>query len=532
MKKTVNVNIGGMMFHLDEDAFEKCKTYLDTLKTKFAKMEGGDEIIGDIESRIAEIFKEKLSNTREVVSLQDVEDMVAIMGDPGLFLDEEGTDIQQPITENQSVLKRRLFRDPEKRVLGGVCSGFGAYFNVDPWVVRIIMICLVLFAGVSFLLYFIFWIAMPKAVTTTDRLMMRGKKVDVNSIEESVKKEWNETKSGIKNAGRNANSSAFIRGIGKFVRIAMGTGLIFFSTLTLGMFLWTMFSPTSSIHINQLHLSAKEAAGLVFDSFGEMLIAYISVWLLVVIPSVLFIYLGIRLILQFKHKLRYVMLGGFLLWMVGLVMGIYVIVGVAESNKMEASLKENPTLLLPDSATVKLSVTEGDNIPGYELVGYPIENVNLDILKNSTDSFPTLEVTRRSQGRDKQLAYTMAQKIKYYYQIEGNEIKLASYFMLNKADKFRGQEVNIKLMLPVGYKVYLAKGTDAVINGISNVQRVFDSEMPEHTWTMTPGGLSCDDCPADIIRTGEDEEDEEDEDEDSDTNDPKIKTKINGEEEE
>jgi hypothetical protein len=73
MKKTINVNIGGMMFHLDEDAFEKCSSYIDTLKVKFGKMEGGDEIIGDIESRIAEIFKEKLSNVREVVSLQDVD---------------------------------------------------------------------------------------------------------------------------------------------------------------------------------------------------------------------------------------------------------------------------------------------------------------------------------------------------------------------------------------------------------------------------------------------------------------------------
>jgi phage shock protein PspC (stress-responsive transcriptional regulator) len=519
MKKTINVNIGGMMFHLDDDAFEKCKTYLDTLKNKFGKMEGGDEIIGDIESRIAEIFKEKLSNTREVVSLQDVEDMVAIMGDPGLFLDEETADTQQPVVDNQPFIKRRLFRDPEKRVLGGVCSGFGAYFNVDPWVVRIIMICLVLFAGVSFLLYFVFWIAMPKAITTTDRLMMRGKKVDVNSIEESVKKEWNETKSGIKNVGRNVKSSSFISGIGKFLRITIGVGLIFMSTLILGGFLWTMFSTTATIHINQLHLSIREAAGMVFDSFGETLVAYISVWLLVVIPSVLSIYLGIRFILQFKHKLRYVMLGGFLLWMIGLVMAIYVSVSVAESNKMESSIKEAPVLAVQDSATLRLSVVEGDHIPGYDLGGYPIENVNLDILKNTSDSLPVLEVTQRSHGRDKQLAYATAQKIKYHYTIDSNEIKLASYFMLNKGEKFRGQEVDIKLMLPVGYKVYLAEGTDAVINGIGNIQRVLDSQMPLHTWTMTQDGLNCDDCPADIIRTGIEEGE-------LDTNDPEVKIKI------
>src|SRR5687768_2486718 len=183
MKKTINVNIGGMMFHLDDDAFDKLKSYLDTLKTKFSKMEGGDEIIGDIEGRIAEIFKEKLGSTREVVSIDDVNEMVGIMGDPSAYLDEE-TETTSSTSEVPPVIKRRLFRDPEKRVIGGVCSGFAAYFNIDPWLVRAIVIGLVLFGGVSFLLYFIFWIAMPKAVTTTDRLMMKGKKVDINTIEE------------------------------------------------------------------------------------------------------------------------------------------------------------------------------------------------------------------------------------------------------------------------------------------------------------------------------------------------------------
>lgn len=509
MKKTINVNIGGMMFHLDDDAFEKCKTYLDTLKTKFSKMEGGNEIIEDIETRIAEIFKEKLSNTREVVSLEDVDQMVSIMGDPNSFIDEENIETSQPLTDNQPTVKRRLFRDPEKRVLGGVCSGFGAYFNIDPWIVRIIMICLVIFGGVNVLLYFIFWVAMPKAVTTADRLMMKGKRVDVNSIEDAVKKEWSETKSGIKNAGRNAQSSSFLQIVGKFFRIGFGVLFIFFSVLVLAGFVWAMFSSSATIHLNQLHLSIREAAGMVFDSFSEIAIAYVSAWLLIVVPSVLAIYLGIRSILQFKHKLRYIMLGGFLLWMIGLVLCIYTVVNVAEKNKMESSLKENSSINLNDSSVIKLSVLEADGISGYDLQGYPIENVNLNIVKNTIDSFPTIEVTRSSNGKDKQVAFDIAQSINYYYKIDSNNVRLAPYFMLNKGTKFRDQRVDVKLMLPIGYKVYLAAGTDAVINDISNVQNVYDPNMPEHTWTMTKEGLSCDDCPADIIRPDHNENDEE-----------------------
>lgn len=508
MKKTINVNIGGMMFHLDDDAFEKCKSYLDTLKTKFSKMEGGNEIIEDIEIRIAEIFKDKLSNTREVVSLQDVEDMVSIMGDPNSFIDDDAVDTTQPQTDNQPIVKRRLFRDPDKRVIGGVCSGFGAYFNIDPWIVRIIMIFLVLFVGVSFLLYFIFWIAMPKAITTADRLMMKGKKVDVNSIEESVKKEWSETKSGIKNVGRNAQSSSFFQTIGKIFRIGTGTLLIFFAAIFLAFFIWAMASGSNTMHFDDLHLSMREGASMIFDSFGEKLIAYVSAWLLIVVPSVLAIYLGIRAILQFKHKLRYVMLSGFLLWIIGLIMAIYITITVAEKYEMQASTKDTPAFNVADSSVIKVTAIDDDAIPGYNLQGFHMNMIDFDIVKNTTDSFPVLEIEKFSQGKDKQYAFDMAQKINYYYSLDSNQLELATYFMLNKDEKFRGQHVNIKLMLPVGYKVFLAKGTEKVINNIKNVQNVLDWYMPEHTWTMTKDGLSCDDCPKDIIRLDHDKEEE------------------------
>jgi phage shock protein PspC (stress-responsive transcriptional regulator) len=508
MKKTINVNIGGMMFHLDDDAFEKCKSYLDTLKIKFGKMEGGSEIVEDIEIRIGEIFKERLSNIREVVSLEDVEEMVSIMGDPNSFIDDDTIGTDQLHTDNQPVIKRRLFRDPDKRVIGGVCSGFGAYFNIDPWIVRVIMICLVIFGGVSALLYFIFWIAMPKAVTTADRLMMKGKKVDVNSIEDAVKKEWNETKSGIKSVGRNARSSSFFNVIGKIFRISFGVFFIFFSAIVLAGFIWAMLSGSNTMHFDDLHLSMREGASMVFDNFGEKLIAYVSAWLLIVVPSVLFIYLGIRAILQFKHKLRYVMLGGFLLWIIGLIMAIYMAITVAEKYEMQANIKDTPAFNIADSSTIKITVLNDDAIPGYNLQGYPMSLVDLDIVKNTTDSFPVVEIERSSQGKDKQYAFDLAQKINYHYSLDSNQLELATYFMLGRDDKFRGQRVNVKLLLPVGYKVFLAKGTEKVIHGVDNVQNVWDGDMPEHTWTMTLDGLSCDDCPADITRIDHEENEE------------------------
>ncbi len=529
MKKTINANIGGMIFHLDDDAFDKLSNYLNTLKTKFGKMEGGDEIIGDIESRIAEIFKDKLGNTREVVSIDDVDEMINIMGDPSAYMDDEAETTQSTITtEVPPVGKRRLFRDSEKRVLGGVCSGFAAYFNIDPWVVRIIMICLVLFAGVSGFLYFIFWVAMPKAVTTADRLMMKGKRVDINSIEESVKKEWSETRNGIKNVSNSAKSSSFIAGIGKFFRISTGVFFILFSTLVLAGFIWCMLSSSATLHFDNLDLSLREAAGLVFDSSSEIVMAYISAWLFVVVPSVLFIYLGIRAILQFKHKLRYVMLSGFLLWLLGWVFGMYTIANIAQKNKMESEVKENTKLFITDSAIIQIDVIDSDQIAGYKLDGLPIENVNLDVVKSSTDSFPTIEFTRFSNGKDKQNAFDLAHAINYYYKIDSNKIALAPYFMLAKNGKFRGQQVDIKLMLPVGYKVRFGEEADDVINDIRNLQNVWDSDMPGHTFTMTKDGLNCVDCEEDIIHYRD--HDEDDDDEDSLDKEGKVKIKVETEE--
>lgn len=192
------------------------------------------------------------------------------------------------------------------------------------------------------------------------------------------------------------------------------------------------------------------------------------------------------------------MLGSFLLWIIGVIMGIYTIVTIAEKFKMEANLKENPTLVVTDS-TITINTFESDQIKGYNLQDLPIHNVDFDIEKATKDSFPTIEVTRFSQGKDKQIAFNLAQKINYAYQLDSNQITLASYFMMEKGDKFRGQHVDVKLYLPVGYKVYLSEGSHKVLHNVSNIQNVWYWDMPEHSWTMTKEGLSCNDCEEDII---------------------------------
>ena len=139
MKKTFTINISGTVFHIEEDAYEVLQKYLVNLKNHFGNSEEGKEIIADIEARIAEIFSEKSADKKMVVTLDMVNEIVEIMGTPEDFVEEEGE--EEPAITG-TTRKRRLYRDPDRRVLGGVCGGLSAYFNMDTAILRIIFVVL------------------------------------------------------------------------------------------------------------------------------------------------------------------------------------------------------------------------------------------------------------------------------------------------------------------------------------------------------------------------------------------------------
>ena len=196
MKKTLTINISGSIFHIDEDAFDQLQSYLRTISSHYGASEEGREIITDIEARIAEIFQEKLSSKDQVVNTEMVEETITIMGKPEEIFatDEENAEREEENTESAPTSngkrKRRLYRDPDHRVLGGVASGLAGYFGIDVVVIRLLFAILFFLGyGFSLPLYIILWIAVPKAVTTTQKLEMKGKKVNISNIEESIKDE-------------------------------------------------------------------------------------------------------------------------------------------------------------------------------------------------------------------------------------------------------------------------------------------------------------------------------------------------------
>ena len=198
MNKIFNINLGGYPFVIDDDAYQKLDKYLNTIRKHFRKSEGCDEIVGDIEARIAELFNEHAKG-QPIVGMRDVEGVIQIMGTPAEFGAEADELIEDEPKKSRSKTKsgakyttgKRLYRDADDKVIGGVCSGMAAYFGFeDPLLFRLLFAVL-FFSGVGLLLYILLWIIVPKAKTSSDKLSMKGEPVNVNNIAKQVEEELN-----------------------------------------------------------------------------------------------------------------------------------------------------------------------------------------------------------------------------------------------------------------------------------------------------------------------------------------------------
>ena len=197
MNKIFNINLGGYPFTIDDDAYVALDKYLSTIKRHFSSSEGCDEIISDIETRIAELFNEELKG-QPIVGMREVEKVISVMGRPEEFGAAEETasfsDKSRSYTQSGREYKtgKRFFRDGDNKVVGGVCSGLSAYFGIeDPVWVRIAFAIGIFVGGIAVPLYLILWAAIPEAKNSGDKLAMKGEKINVSNIAKKVEEELN-----------------------------------------------------------------------------------------------------------------------------------------------------------------------------------------------------------------------------------------------------------------------------------------------------------------------------------------------------
>jgi phage shock protein PspC (stress-responsive transcriptional regulator) len=195
MKITVSINLGGYSFNIDEDAYAELKRYLKNLELHFAGEESSSEILSDIETRIAELFRTKLTSYKQVINIDDVNQAISVMGTPEDISDNDGPSARDKFS---SPGYHRMYRDPDHRIIGGVCSGMGAYWDIDPVIVRIIFVALILAGGIGALIYLILYIVLPEAKTTAQKIEMKGDPVNIHNIKDSVKKEFDNVRKNMK----------------------------------------------------------------------------------------------------------------------------------------------------------------------------------------------------------------------------------------------------------------------------------------------------------------------------------------------
>lgn len=196
MKITVSINLGGYSFNIDDDAYAELKRYLKNLELHFAGEESSAEILADIEARMAELFRASLTSYKQVITIEDVRHVISVMGTPEDLSGDEGSSSAQDRFATPGY--HRMYRDPDHRIIGGVCSGMGAYWRIDPLILRIIFLALVLAGGLGILIYLILYIVLPEARTTAQKIEMKGSPVNIHNIKESVRKEFDSVRKNMK----------------------------------------------------------------------------------------------------------------------------------------------------------------------------------------------------------------------------------------------------------------------------------------------------------------------------------------------
>jgi phage shock protein PspC (stress-responsive transcriptional regulator) len=529
MKKTIDINLAGLRFALDEDAYQRLNAYLRALEAQLAQTPGKEEILADIEGRIAELFTANLNTGKQVINLAEVDAVVATMGAPEDFAggDAEGERISgdwQPLGAEESG-KKRLFRDADDRVVGGVASGLAAYFELDPVVVRLLWAVSIILGGLGVWLYLILWVVVPPARTTADRLRMRGEKVNWKNIQKTVEDELNGVadrvdrfargeKLGKSQGARVGNEivqstgqvlvyilkfiAKFIGGLFIGLSIAVGIGL------TVGLF-------GRGITVNDVVIEPEQ-----LDSFLELFApeglssTYIMVLagMLLLGPVVGLFTVGARILfnLPWRHTgLRAASWTATGISVVAVVVASFW--GVRTAHEFEEESVVTAQEVLPSGINQWNVVAHFTPVAEPE-ARYRFDNEESDgewiftkdrLFTNLVDFTVAAEpserayvvVERVASGASGRSARERAQRIEYGLEIRPNgTLDLDALVAIARADKFRGQHVRITLHLPKGHRLFLDPSTMDLLDDVPNLENTYDHDMVGTVWTMTAEGLT------------------------------------------
>lgn len=595
MKKIININLSGRVIPIEDTAYEKLQAYIESLRRHFAGEEGKDEIINDIESRIAELMDDKIRKGAACVTDEDVEAIAKSMGRPedlaadeaafaeegyssqhqqqqnantgsqaggrkrsGLYRDANDkmiggvcAGIANNLNVDPSIVRiifaiitfggfgfgflayillwiilptreitqyrgKRLYRNPEDRVLGGVAGGVAAYLNKETWMIRLVFAGPLLLnvllnvlswpffhiegtifpnvifgslSGTFVLTYIILWIVLPEARTDYQQMEMRGEKVDVNAIKQNVQDRAKEFSQEVKAAAENfsARAKEFSAGRGREFASEVGSaarrtgngighaiGVIFkvFFLIIAGSIAMALFAALMAIVFGGVGI--WPITGFFLDGFWQTAFAWGTLIFFLGVPLIAFITWLVRRIMRVRSKNSYLgwTFGG--LWTLGWVCLVLFIASITQDFRYYERVGEDIAMTQPANGKMIIKVTEPeirytgswnwihiDNASGFDVTPDSMKYANVKVrVVKSTDSNYHIKMYRYSAGETISEAAARAEKVKYNVSYSDSALDLGSGIAIDKKSKFRGQGVIVEVAVPAGKKLRFDESMD------------------------------------------------------------------------
>lgn len=533
MNKVFNINLGGIPFTIDEDAYEHLSNYLKTIHSHFRHSEGYEEITTDIEARLAELFQEKKGD-RPIVTLRDVNSVIAIMGTPEDFGAEPLTEEAPKSSSGSKKWKlktgKRLFRNTDEEVIGGVCSGIAAYFGIeDPLWVRLFFVLFAITGGFAIPLYLILWAILPKAESASDRLAMRGDPVNVSNIGKIIEEELHHVSQKVSELGDElkaefgskkksgqpeSEKTEGTSDAGHHFRAAASEGIYVLGTViravfdTLGKIIKPVAFVIGVVLVLMLTLIWLGAVGglfwgLPFSSFLHPASAFlttlgvINLLIFLGIPLLMLTLTIMRIFMRTHFKPRWAA-GLWVFWVVNLVSLMFVAMSTVREFSAGGDMSLGATSGFTNADTLFISMEENPYKDVVMNLGNEVyftddrlilKNIDLNIEKSKTGKFEIVH-NNFSRGNTVEEGQRLAAGIDYQYKTEGNKLILPSCFTLAKGIKWRGQKVNLTLKVPEGKWVKVDENVHRVLSNIETDENYrFPWWQYEYAWKMSPNGM-------------------------------------------
>ena len=527
MKKTVNINLAGTFFHIDEDAFAKLSRYLEAVKKSISDPVGGDEIIQDIEARIAELFSEKLEINTQVISTRELDAIIEIMGQPeDYIMDEDATQTNSATgnqTKGETTSNKQLFRDSDNKFIAGVCSGLSHYLGIEVIWVRLFWIFLsFVTTGFGVIAYLLFWILVPGAQTTSEKLKMTGEPINISNIEKKFNEGYQKVSQNIKNVDYDKYgekikkgsatffdslgailSTVFKIGIKLFGLLIVIAGLIGLISILIGM---TVFG-TFGIYDTGAGMDIYQ---LVDTTNTPIWIVTLIITLIAGIPLLILFILGLKIMFPNIRSIGTpVKITLTILWITAI--SILVTLGARQAidRAFENNFSTQTPLTINMQTPLKLSMYNNEkySFEAYRRSGLEIKpdangnkvlySSDIRLIVRSTDEkVGKIVLNKIASGKDYKQAKARAQAIdfKFTFNKNTNELILDGYFLTDITNKYRDQQIEVILYLPVNTRLIAATNTRSFHKNEPIYRDILILGDEEKTLLITPGGTQCLDC--------------------------------------